>query len=86
MKRVQNCQALWVDKLWTDKNLANCVNFMNALHSRRNVKFASKHSFLAAQDSSIGDLVTHSLTDTPFDFWFMVTMTTMTTMTTVATT
>ena len=36
--------------------------------------------FLAVQNSSIGDLVTHSLSDTPFDFG--VTMTTMTTMTT----
>ena len=54
---------------------------MNALLSRRNVKFASKHSFLAVQDSSIGDLVahllTHALSESSFD-----TMTTMTTMTT----
>ena len=25
-------------------------------------------AFLAVQDSSIGDLVTHSVSDTPFDF------------------
>ena len=27
------------------------------------------HLFLAVQDSSIGDLVTHWVSDTPFDFW-----------------
>ena len=60
---------------------------MNELLSRRNVEFASKHSFLAVQDSSIGDLVTHLLTHalTESSFDTMTTMTTMTSMTTITT-
>ena len=48
----------------------------------KGARWRSKVPFLAVQDSSIGDIVTQSMSQT---FYFSVTMTTITTMNTMST-